>query len=81
MAMYLEDDIEGKMFHMLFDLWDSGDLRYSTDPETFVDLVEAHLNYQYQIALDIAISREDKLMRNYKDLIKALKERIDPDSV
>ena len=81
MAMYLEDDIEGKMFHMLFDLWDAGDLRYSPDPATFVDLVEAHLNSQYQIALDIAISREDKLMRNYKDLIKALKERIDPDSV
>ena len=81
MAMYLEDDIEGKMFHMLFDLWDSGDLRYSTDPETFVYLVETHLNYQYQIALDIAISREDKLMRNYKDLIHTLKERIDPDSV
>lgn len=81
MAMYLEDDIEGKLFHMLFDLWDAGDLRYWTDPETFVDLVEAHLNYKYQIALDIAISRQDKLMRNYKDLIKALKERIDPDSV
>ena len=61
--------------HLLYDLWDSGDLNFSLDPDSFVDLVEQHITYSYNLAIEVAEYRELKIGNSYKDLIKTLEER------
>jgi len=61
--------------HLLYDLWDSGDLTFSLDPDSFVDLVEQHIIYSYDLAIEVAQYRSGTVGNFYTDVIKALKER------
>ncbi len=62
------NDYNSKL-HLLFDLWDSGDLRFSTDPMSFVDHIEQHINNSMQLTLEIAEYREDRVGNNYQEII------------
>jgi len=55
--------------HLLYDLWDSGDLKFSLDPDSFVDSVEQHINYSYDLAIEVAEYRELKVGNTYTDVI------------
>ncbi len=73
------NDYNSKL-HLLFDLWDSGDLRFSLDPDSFVDSVEQHINHSYDLAIEIAEYRELKVGNNLSDVIDILEFRKDPEA-
>jgi|TARA_R100000789_G_scaffold1877_1_gene5273 hypothetical protein len=72
--------------HLLYDLWDCGDLRFSLDPDSFVGLVDQHLGSYYNLAIEVAQYRAGTVgnsytdvINSYTDVINALEFAEDPD--
>ena len=66
------NDYNSKL-HLLFDLWDSGDLRFK-DADSFVDHVEQHISDNDQdevmeLTISIAEYREDHVGNNYQVIV------------
>jgi|TARA_R110000803_G_scaffold3881_8_gene13287 hypothetical protein len=72
------NDYNSKL-HLLFDLWDSGDLRFK-DADSFVDHIEQHINFSMELAISIAEYREDSVGNNYQEIIDEifLRQAVDP---
>ena len=66
--------------HLLYDLWDSGDLRFSLDPDSFVDIVDQHLGSYYNLAIEVAQYRSQTVGNFYTDVIDALEFAEDPET-
>ena len=66
--------------HLLYDLWDCGDLRFSTDPDSFVGLVDQHLSSYYNLAIEVAQYRSGTVGNSYTDVINALEFAEDPET-
>jgi len=66
--------------HLIYDLWDCGDLKFSLDPDSLVDLIEQHINYSYDLAIEVAEYRELKVGNTYTDVIDILEYRKDPEA-
>jgi len=65
--------------HLLYDLWDCGDLTFSTDPDSFVGLVDQHLSSYYNLAIEVAQYRAGTVGNSYTDVIDALEFAEDPE--
>ena len=65
--------------HLLYDLWDSGDLTFSLDPDSFVGLVDQHLGSYYNLAIEVAQYRSQTVGKSYTDVINSLEFAEDPD--
>ena len=65
--------------HLLYDLWDCGDLTFSTDPDSFVDIVDQHLSSYYNLAIEVAQYRAGTVGNSYTDVIDALEFAEDPE--
>ena len=62
------NDYNSKL-HLLFDLWDSGDLRFK-DADSFVDHIVQHISDNaMELTLEIAEYREDHVGNNYQVII------------
>lgn len=72
------NDYNSKL-HLLFDLWDSGDLRFK-DADSFVDHIEQHINFSMELAISIAEYREDSVGNNYQEIIDEifLRQAVEP---
>ena len=72
------NDYNSKL-HLLFDLWDSGDLRFK-DADSFVDHIEQHINFSMELAISIAEYRGDSVGNNYQEIIDEifLRQAVDP---
>ena len=66
--------------HLLYDLWDSGDLTFSTDADSFVGLVSQHLNSYYNLAIEVAQYRSGTVGNSYTDVIDALEFAVEPET-
>jgi hypothetical protein len=66
--------------HLLYDLWDSGDLTFSLDPDSFVGLVDQHLGSYYNLAIEVAQYRAGTVGNSYTDVINALEFAEEPET-
>jgi len=66
--------------HLLYDLWDCGDLTFSTDADSFVGLVDQHLSSYYDLAIEVAQYRSQTVGNSYTDVIDALEFAEDPEA-
>jgi len=74
-----DNNDDNSKLHLLFDLWDAGDLRFK-DADSFVDMIVQHVGDVMELTLEVISYREDHVGNTYREIMDEIfyRQAVDP---